>query len=184
MSNKFGNEGFASLVTTILKGLENPNKTEPSIKGGAPDDDGLAKLIVSILKALSNKDNANASTKSSMFSSPPTITGDPTDLLIKNILTIIISLAEGSPLSEPEPESNLKGKAISVIGSMMSGLGKFVPSSRDPTIYEGTVHVKDNDTICDEPNEREKIYPIAIGEKNTKDDCINSNINDTLYNKS
>jgi hypothetical protein len=56
MSNKFGNEGFASLVTTILKGLENPNKTEPSIKGGAPDDDGLAKLIVSILKALSNKD--------------------------------------------------------------------------------------------------------------------------------
>jgi hypothetical protein len=31
MSSKIGNEGLANLVTTILKGLENPNKTEPSM---------------------------------------------------------------------------------------------------------------------------------------------------------
>ena len=67
---------------------------------------------------------------------------------------------------------------------MGSALGKFMPSARDPTIHEEEVFVKASDKICEEPNEEKKFYPIAIGEGNTKKDCINSDVNDTLDNKS
>jgi len=129
--SKSDNEGLATLITSILKGLGNPNTNKPIMKGGAPDD-GLAKLIVSVLKALSNKDGTVAASTGtgagagsrfgfgSLFGSKTQ--GDATDLLINDILDIILNIANNEPLPK---EGNMKAKLLSGLGSLTSGFGSI-----------------------------------------------------------
>jgi hypothetical protein len=174
--DKSDNRGLATLVTSILKGLGNPNTNKPIMKGGAPDD-GLASLIVSVLKALSNKDAAvaaptasasptgNGSKNSSLFGFGKKTPGDPTDLLINDILDIILNIANNEPL--PKEEGNMKAKLLSGIGSLTSAFGSLMPKAVSPTSPEKEIFVPVYNKKCVKPGH---LDPIAMFDK----DCISS----------
>uniref|UniRef100_A0A6C0LB61 Uncharacterized protein n=1 Tax=viral metagenome TaxID=1070528 RepID=A0A6C0LB61_9ZZZZ len=165
------NEELATLITSILKGLGTPNKTESTIKGGAPDD-GLAKLIVSVLKALSNKDGAGADIGAGagagagyFFGSKKP--GDPNDLLINDILDIILNIANGVEI--PKPEINLKDKMLSGLGSLKDKFGSMFKGVKPTNVVEEE-QVPVFNKECKLPNQKGEPDPIAM----IDNECIGS----------